>query len=190
MKKVLLSVATLAVAGGLSAQTSRFSLGAELAFPTGDWSDFIGMGFGGTLGFEMPVGDHLGLIAQAGYLRFAGKDVDFGGITIESDGSGVAPIQVGAKYYFTDNQEGAYLGLLTGLHMVASEVAQADGTTDTETDSNFGVAPMVGYFLGEHIDLAVRYQLLFAEGLDDNFQETTVTNGYIGIRAAYTFGSR
>jgi hypothetical protein len=190
MKKLLLSMAVLAIANGLSAQSNRFSLGVELAFPSGDWSEFIGMGFGGTLGYEMPVGDNLGLIAQAGYLRFAGKDLDFGGVTVETDGSGVAPIQVGAKYYFSDNQEGAYLGLLTGIHMVASEVTQADGTTDTETDSNFGVAPMFGYFLGENIDLSVRYQLLFAQGLDDNFEETTVTNGYIGVRAAYTFGSR
>lgn len=32
----------------------------------GDWSDFTGIGFGATLGFEMPVGDKLGLVAQAG----------------------------------------------------------------------------------------------------------------------------
>lgn len=186
-----MSLAAVALAGGMMAQSSRLSLGVELAFPSGDWADFIGMGVGGTLGFEMPLGDKLGLMAQAGYLRFGGKEYEPApGVTIESDGSGVAPIQVGAKFYFSDNQEGAYLGLLTGLHMVASTTTNTAGEEVTETDSNFGVAPLFGYILGENIDLAVRYQMIFAEGVDDNFEETTVTNSYIGIRAAYMFGDR
>lgn len=154
----------------------------------GDWSDFTGIGFGATLGFEMPVGDKLGLIAQAGYISFAGKDfeVDLGPLgktTVEVEGVGTSsiPIQVGGKFYFSDNQEGAYFGVLTGVHISKANVEGAEGNT------NFGVAPMLGFFVTENIDLALRYQLLFDK---NEVTDESVTNGYIGLRAAYTFGSR
>ncbi len=152
----------------------------------GDWSDFTGIGFGATLGFEMPVGDKLGLIAQAGYISFAGKDfeVDLGPLgktTVEGVGTSSIPIQVGGKFYFSDNQEGAYFGVLTGVHISKANVEGAEGNT------NFGVAPMLGFFVTENIDLALRYQLLFDK---NEVTDESVTNGYIGLRAAYTFGSR
>ncbi len=189
MKKISITFAAVALAGSLMAQENRLSAGLEVAFPMGDWSDFVGIGVGGSLGFELPVGDNLGLMAQAGYIRFMGKTYEpIPGFEVETDGSGVVPIQVGAKYYFSENQAGAYLGVLTGLHMVAQTVAGADGSEETETDSNFGVAPLLGFIVGENIDIGLRYQLLFAKGADETTgEETTVTNGYLGLRAAYMF---
>lgn len=197
MKKIILGLAAFALAGSIMAQENRFSAGLELAMPMGDFGDAYGIGFGATLGFELPVGDNLGFMAQAGYISFSGKDIDVGPITVETDAAGMIPVQVGLKYYVTDNQEGFYAGLLTGLHMQSVKTVSVSLTggveEDTELKSNFGVAPLVGYIIGENIDISLRYQMIFAKGTEvtaTGVEEKTVTNSYLGLRAAYMFGSR
>ena len=197
MKKIILGLAAFAMAGGIIAQENRFSAGLELAMPMGDFGDAYGIGYGATLGFELPVGDNLGFMAQAGYISFSGKDIDVGPITVETDAAGMIPVQVGLKYYVTDNQEGFYAGLLTGLHMQSVKTASVSLTggveEKTELKSNFGVAPLVGYIIGENIDISLRYQMIFAKGTEvtaTGVEEKTVTNSYLGLRAAYMFGSR
>ncbi len=192
--KLIFAGLALIGATAVSAQENRFSAGLELALPMGDFGDAVGFGFGATVGFELPVGDNLGLIAQAGYITFSAKDIEvdlgpFGTATVEGVAVGAIPIQVGAKYYFSDNQEGAYLGALTGVHLLSSE--GSDGST------SFGIAPLFGYIIGENIDISLRYQLLFDKqetvaisGTSITTEEETVTNSYIGVRAAYMFGSR
>lgn len=186
----------LAGCTAVMAQENRFSAGLELGLPMGDWADFVGFGIGATLGYELPVGDHLGVIAQAGYINFSGKDITvdlgpLGSSTIEGASMAAIPIQIGAKYYFSDNQEGAYLGLLTGVHIMSSSAEGAESST------NFGLAPTLGFFVTENIDIALRFQMLFDKyetvemnGLVPVVVEETRTNSYLGVRAAYVFGSR
>lgn len=177
------------------AQENRFSAGLEAALPMGDFGDAVGFGIGGSLGYEIPVGDNLGVLGQAGYISFAGKDYDFTflGVTTTIEGPSVAciPIHVGAKYYFSDNQEGAYAGLMAGIHMLSSE--GSDGTTD------LSVAPMLGYIVGENIDIGLRYQMIFdkqttvtydSNGFPSGTAEESVTNSYLGLRLSYMFGGR
>lgn len=196
MKKITLGLAAFAIAGGLMAQENRFSAGLELGLPMGDFGDVYGIGFGATLGFELPVGDNLGFMAQAGYISFTGKDMSVGPVSVKADAAGMIPVQVGLKYYFTDNQEGFYAGLLTGLHMQSVKEVSVVGTSVEETSkmkSNFGVAPLVGYIIGENIDISLRYQMIFAKGAkatSTGVEETTVTNSYLGLRLAYMFGGR
>lgn len=180
--------------GVAMAQENRFSAGLELGLPMGDFGDVQGIGFGVSLAYELPVGDNLGVLAQVGYLSFSAKDIEidlgpFGSMTVEGMTMAAIPIQVGAKYYFTENQAGFYAGALVGLHLLTPE--EGDGR------SNLSLAPMIGYVIGENIDLQLRYQLMF-----DSYEETTivgttvttedvsVTNSYLGLRAAYMFGSR
>lgn len=199
---VALGATTMAMA-----QENRFSAGLELGFPMGDFGDAQGIGFGVTLGYELPVGDKLGLMAQLGYLNFSAKDIDVMGVSVEGNSLGMIPIQVGAKYYFTDNQEGFYVGLLTGVHMAMVTVtetnvdASGNVTTEdkTETNTNFSLAPEIGYIIGENIDISLRYQMIFAKQETVAFDPTTfavttesetVTNSYLGLRIAYMFGGR
>lgn len=204
MKKFTLVLTAMAVAGGLMAQENRLSLGAEVAFPMGDFGDAVGVGVGGTLGFELPVGDNLGLIAQAGYISFSGKDITVLGVTVKGDATGIIPIQVGAKYYFMDNQDGFYAGVLAGIHMTTYKVPEYSSTgaqtgTKTESNSDFSLAPMLGIVVGENFDISVRYQLMFAKRETVTFNPSTFamtteskteTNGYLGLRLAYMFGGR
>lgn len=198
----LMSALALTIATGTMAQENRFSGGLELAFPMGDFGDASGIGFGVTLGYEIPVADKVGVMAQLGYINFSGKDVDVMGVTVEGNSMGSIPIQVGLKYYFTDNQEGFYAGLLTGVHMnmvKVPDIEVVNGTVTvgekTETNTVFGVAPLIGMLVTENVDIALRYQLLF-----DSYEvvnpvtgasvKESVTNSYLGLRIAYMFGGR
>jgi hypothetical protein len=112
---------------------------------------------------------------------------------VKSDAVGIIPVQVGAKYYFTDNQEGAYLGALLGIHMQSVDevtginLTTGEVTTESKLNTNFSVAPLLGFVVGENIDLGLRYQLIMAKGVDSVGEETTVTNSYLGLRAAFMF---
>lgn len=189
-----MTIAAVAFAGSMMAQDNRASVGLEVALPMGDWADFYGIGIGGTLGYEMPVGDNLGLMAQLGYITFTGKTIESsaGGVTVsvKTDAQGNIPLQVGAKYYFSENQEGAYLGLLTGVHMASVKEITIVGSSieeKTTLKSNFSLAPVLGFMVTENIDLGLRYQMIFAKGVNDQGEEETQSNSYLGLRAAYMF---
>lgn len=176
--------------GSLLAQENRFSAGIELGVPMGDMGDATSFGFGASLGYEIPVGDNLGAIAQVGYMMFMGKDYDIGLGTVEGADWAMIPAQVGAKYYFTDNQEGAYAFGLVGIHHssytvngVSYTLLGVTYTTPDQTfsDTNFSFAPGLGYIVGENIDLGLRYQIISGNG---------GSSSYLGLRAAYMFGSR
>ncbi len=195
--RTLLIGAALFGSTAMMAQSSRLSAGLELAMPLGVFGNGSGFGFGATLGYEIPIGDHLGLMAQAGYILFTGKDYTSSGITIKGPSSGTIPIQVGAKWYFSEQQKGFYVGALLGVHMASVTSTVSDGTLtgtkeETKLNTNLSYAPLLGYMVTDNIDLALRYQIevysvSVPTGSGTNVTATTAY-GYLGLRAAYVFG--
>ena len=59
MKKILLTFVAVACLSIASFAQGRFSIGAELALPQGDWSDFVGTGFGASARYEAPINDNI-----------------------------------------------------------------------------------------------------------------------------------
>ncbi|MCC6384745.1 MAG: outer membrane beta-barrel protein [Bacteroidia bacterium] len=171
---------------GAFAQSGRFSAGLELALPMGDFADAAGMGFGATLRYEYPLSDNLALTGDAGYLMFGKKSYSIGFGDVESKSS-MIPVQVGAKYYFGEVQNGFYAGLLLGIHSISSKVTTPEytfmnvtipSTSTSESTTKLSYAPQVGYHLA-NIDIGARYQMIATEGS---------TSSYLGIRLAYVFG--
>lgn len=142
----------------------RFSIGAELSLPQGDWGDFVGMGFGGTVRYEAPINSNLSWMGTAGYVAFGEKDDS--GLTMS-----MIPVTAGAKYYFTESFTGFYAGADLGMFFATVKLGDA-----SESDSEFGFAPMVGYHLGA-IDIGAKYQIIS----DANF---------VGFRIAYVLGGK
>ncbi len=199
--KLLFTAIALAGCMAAMAQSNRFSAGLELAMPMGDYADQAGFGFGATLGFELPVGDKLGVFANAGYITFGKKEQDLIFVKVSTQ-QAMIPAQVGLKYYFNEAQTGFYAMAMVGIHSVSSTakssvtfLGQTIETESTASDVFLSAAPGVGYIVGENIDLSLRYQLIFAETTTaDPTTGLTVTssatNSYLGLRAAYMFGSR
>ncbi len=180
---LVLSLVTInAKAGG---DNGRFSVGAEAALPMGTFGDGYSLGVGGSLRYEMPMGDNLGLTATAGYISFSGKSV--AGYTAPS--YSMIPIQVGAKYYFQEQQNGFYGMVELGVHSLSYKVnlpsinyttgaVTYTETTFTATDLSF--APEVGYMLA-NVDIGLRYQIISSTG---------GSTSYLGVRLAYVFGEK
>jgi hypothetical protein len=183
-----------------TAQNGRFSLGLELGSPVGEFGDDVSIGFGGSVRYEHPIGDMMGLTGTVGYLTFAGKEFDiFPGISVDGPNLALIPIQAGFKYYFSEQQLGFYGMVELGVHL-----ATYDGSDYSVTDPNTGItfssdgetasetylsyAPQIGYHL-DNFDFGLRYQM-FSQSTTVAGEEETATASYLGLRIAYVFGSK
>lgn len=160
-KLVFTALFVLAVAPAFS----QFSLGADLALPSGNWSTYYNAGFGVSGRYEAPIQDKLNWTATAGFLSFSLKS------TYGSASATIIPIAGGIKYYFQEANSGFYVAADLGIYFTS---VSAGGTT--VSDNKFGLAPGVGYRVNTW---------------DFTFRLNTPADGnYLGLRAAYVFGSK
>lgn len=171
MKKLTLSIAALALAGGLAAQSPQLSFGIDAGIPLGDDADLYSLSVGPAVGFELPLGNKLGLTAQLAY-QIALVKSEFDGFSFS-----LLPIQAGLKYYFMESQEGFYGHAQLGVHSVNSKFEFFGvSISDTQTDLSWAIG--AGYQM-EKLDIGLRYNVITNGG--DGFENTS----YIGIRIAY-----
>lgn len=164
VKSILAAVCLLLNSATTMAQNGRFSIGAEMGIPVGDFHHYASLGFGGTAGYEYPVGDMMGIGLRAGYISFGGKD--------SSASQTIIPLQAFFKYYFLAAQDGFYAMGSVGMTNGKADIDGAESSTE------LSYAPELGYHLA-NIDLGVRYQLVSTE---------SYTTSWIGIRFAFVFG--
>ncbi|PST81848.1 hypothetical protein C7T94_17865 [Pedobacter yulinensis] len=170
MKKLFLLTALAGLLSfGASAQTTagnKLGVGLEFGLPVGDWSDGMNIGFGGSGIMHIPISSSklYGTI-NAGFINFKSKEVN--GFTYDY---GAIPLKAGIKYYFVPNFYGA------------AELGAAIGTNDGASTA-FAYSPGIGVDFPvsdkTSIDLGARYEAWSAN---------SVTNGFVGIRAAFNFG--
>ena len=172
MKKVFLltAIAGLFAFSSVKAQKDvamtgpKLGIGAEFAFPMGDFGDFYKLGYGGSLLYQHPVASNLNLTGSAGYLSFKAKD-QFGGGT-----SGSIPVKAVARYFVAEN---FYIGGELG----------AAFSTESGGKTAFAYSPGIGVEFpvsdGGAIELGGRYEGWSYKG---------GTNSFIGLRLAYNFG--
>lgn len=185
LTKITMAVCIIALTAGTTmAQSGRLSIGVEFAQPLGDLGDNASTGFGGSLRYEFPMGDKLGITLTAGYITFGGKDIDFGGQTFEGPSMNLIPVQAGLKFYFKEQQAGLYIMGEIGAHMASFGEVNGE-SPDGHTSMSY--APAIGFHMAK-IDIGLRYQFFSLEGVDDAGETSTQTEGYVGLRAAFVFG--
>jgi len=166
-----------------NAQESFGSAGLEVAIPLGDFSDSgANFGIGGSGTFEIGLSENFAALAHAGVVFYATDDIEtvtgidqnFMPIIEEVDYSVTQiPLQVGGRYYLSEQKEGLFLSALLGVHITSFSI---EDESDSNTDFSF--APELGYFLNEMISVGLRYQIVSGEDANAD---------YLGIRAAYNF---
>ncbi len=168
MKKIAYTVVFLAFVSMSAMAQGRFSLGANLAAPVGDFGDAAGIGFGLSGRYEAGINENLTWNGTLGFLSFSdSEDLGFNYSMI--------PITGGLKYYFTENFNGFYAGADLGIYIVRAK-GEFLGVDVDESDSEFGFAPGAGYHIN-NIDIQASFNLV---GDAD----------YFGIRVGYTFGAK
>jgi hypothetical protein len=169
MKKLFLltAVAGLFAFSSVNAQTKspKLSLGAEFAFPIGDFGDFYNFGYGGSLQYQHPVAENLLVTGSAGYTNFQSKEIL--GVKVNS---GAIPVKAGARYYFGEN------------FFAAGELGAAIGTEKGDK-TGFVYSPGVGVEFPVSdkggIEIGARYE---------GWSKNGGTSSFIGLRAAFNFG--
>ncbi|WP_293301966.1 outer membrane beta-barrel protein [Pedobacter sp. UBA4863] len=173
MKKLLLSLALVAGLGlAANAQSkkdpamggSKIGVGADFAFPMGDFGDFWNFGVGGSLNFQAPIANKTNFVGEAGYLNFTSKE--FAGQTVSF---GTIPVKAGVRYFLAENF-----------------YAQGQVGAAFSTESNGGTAFVYAPSLGVEFPVADKMAVDFGaryEGWSKNG-----TSSFIGLRAALNFG--
>jgi outer membrane protein W len=187
MTKYNTFLAAIALCAGVTAQAQspQVSLGVDLALPVGDFGDFYSLGVGPAAGFELPVGDNLGVTAQISY-QFLMTKSDYSDLVKSSS---MLPAQVGLKYYFQDQQEGFYGHGMLGIHSnsvttedqtftVLGQTTTIEGSTESSTNFSWGIG--AGYMM-EKLDIGLRYNSISP----DSDIEGAKSSSYIGLRVAY-----
>lgn len=176
MKKLFLLTAIVGIFAFTNASAQKdaamngpkLGIGAEFAFPMGDFGDVFNLGYGGSLLYQHPVAPNLNLTANAGFINFQTKDLPIVGKL----NSGFIPVKVGARYFVAEN---FYLN---------GEVGAAFGTKEG-SGTRFAYSPGVGIEFPvadkSSIDVGARY-----EGWSKG--DGTVAPSFIGLRAAFNFG--
>ena len=179
MKKLILltAVAGFFAFSNVNAQTkdvgmtgTKLGIGADFAFPMGDYGDYADFGFGGSLGLQIPIANRVSFTGSAGYLNFKSKEVV--GVSVNS---AAIPVKAGARFFVAEN---FYIG---------GELGAAFPTEDGGKTA-FAYAPGVGieFPVADNgaIELGARYEGWSSKNsLDQSF-----TNSFLGLRLAYNFG--
>lgn len=176
MKKLFLltAIAGLFAVSSVKAQDAAMSgpklgIGAEFAFPMGDFGDSHKFGVGGSLQYQHPIASKLNLTGSAGYLNFTGKEVTELGITYKAPALGFIPVKAGLRYFLAEN---IYVGGELG----------AVFSTEDGMGTAFAYSPGIGVEFPvadkSTIELGGRYEGWSNDG----------TLSFIGLRLAWNFG--
>lgn len=147
-------------------QGKKLGIGAEFAFPMGDFGEFSDFGYGGSLMYQHPVSEKFKVTGSAGYLNFKSKE-NFVGVTLNS---GYIPVKAGARYYIAEN-------FFAGGELGAVFSTESGGGTAFAYTPGIGVEFPVAD--NGAVELGARYEGWSANG---------GTSSFIGLRAAFNFG--
>jgi hypothetical protein len=188
MNKLYALMASAACCGAMvvNAQSPQLSLGADVGLPMGDFGDVASLAIGPAAGFELPIGNNLGLTAQLAYHFVTLKD----GAGDFFDRYNMIPAQVGLKFYFMEQQEGFYGHGQFGIHTISFKTVDIDlgplGTIEGVSDSNTNLSWAIGAgYQMEKLDIGVRYNSIMP---DSDAPSGAKSSNYIGLRVGYIIG--
>ena len=159
-----------------SSQDVSFSIGAELAFPAGNYQEVGNTGIGGSIQMEYPWSGHVYGILSVEYIHYSNKEF----IQNNNEQFSVLPIQFGVKYYTTGratHPAGFYLsgqlGLTGEFYHVIINFQNNNGTYDHHE-----------HYLGFCNTIGLGYQLGI---VDAGFRFQTLLSGNSGVTSYYNF---
>ena len=168
MKKFITGISiTLAMLIPLSgsSQQAFISLGAELAFPAGNYQEVGNSGIGVSVRMEHPWSNHVSGIMSVEYIRYENNEF----FQNYNEQFSVLPIQFGVKYYTAGkavNPGGFYfsgeLGFAGEFYHVDIKWNNSNGT-DTHDETYVGFCNTMGLgYQWRIIDAGFRFQTLFS----------------------------
>jgi len=171
-KTVLFSVLLLLIAStSLFAQKQGISIGGNVYFPVGDWSDYANTGWGGSASYEHQLSKEVAGVIYSGYTSFSGD--------VGTDVT-IVPLLVGAKFYFTPKWDWYIAGLLGVDFVTADASTTIGGQTYSASASSTEFAGNINF--GYEVKTSDKGAVDISAGF------VYVTDySYFGMRLAYIF---
>ena len=169
---VLLAIVVIVASTTAFAQNEKnlsFSVGAELGFATGSFSNTHSIGTGATVQAELYVQENLKATATFGVLAYLGKSTTIANVKYKFPGQTIIPLRVGGKYFLAG---GIYAGLQTGVGFLT-------GHSDNVA---FAYSPLIGYEFKTNSDKSIDATFKY-----DGYSGADGSIGALGIRLAYVF---
>jgi hypothetical protein len=165
MKKLYWILIVLIISSAsIIAQQRGISIGGNVHFPVGEWSDAASTGFGGSATYEHPIGRNLSGVVYTGYTYFDG--------VVSGTTWTMVPLVAGVKAYINSKQDWYFAGLI-GVNFITFNTDFGDASsTEFAGNANFG------------------YELKTSEkgALDISAGFVFISEqSYIGLRVAYIF---
>jgi hypothetical protein len=143
---------------------TRFSLGPELGFATGTFSNIAGFGIGGSVQAEHFYQPNVSGTAIFGLVDYFGASISN---NTKFKATVIIPLRVGVRYYIG---EGFHIGAQIGLGIVSG----------VYSSTGFAYSPQIGYNFktkrGKHVDASFKY---------DGYAISGGSLSALGIRVAY-----
>ncbi|HOV99314.1 MAG: hypothetical protein KBG83_09410 [Bacteroidetes bacterium] len=168
MKRVLIVFTAVAILATMASAQDIWSkgkmsvgVGVEGSLPTGDWGDFVNIGFGGLGIFQYSVINDLLITGQVGYTIWTEKSQkDLYGIDVKTSGEAWI-VLAGAKYNIKSLTPGFYVMGQLGIYGTTGTVkvpaySSVPASETSESETKFVVCPGIGYQIGP-IDASVKY---------------------------------
>ena len=179
MKKIIIAISFVLIifSSNILAQ-STLNLQGGVQFPSGDFSDVAGTGYGGSATFEyklplLPIS----LTGMIGYYHWGEKE-DIEGVDYSYNS---IPFMVGGRYYMSSLIIKPYFGAELGINVFSSDV-ETPRLKIENTDTKFSIAPMFGIKFGIGIlidlDVNIKYNVITTDPSTNNF----------GVNAGVSFG--
>ena len=175
MKKLTIAavlVLTLMFSGSAMAGGGAAYIGGGVSMPSGDWSDFWKMGFGGAAGIGFQVSPTMEVGARVAYTSFPFDDLGTG--LVEGGEVTTLAILGDLKFYFTGQNTEAkfkpYVSGTVGITMFKLNEATILGVVDTpewtEEPLTFGFGGGFDYMFGPTAGLwfDAKYMIMSTEG--------------------------
>ncbi len=184
MKKIIIGISLIFVMLTpqiASSQNPFISVGAEVAFPTGNYQEVGNSGFGGSVRMEHPWSKHVSGIMTIEYIQYGTNEF----FENYKEQFSALPIQFGVKYYTSGKEvypAGFYLSGETGFtgefYHVSIKWSNNNGG-DEHHDTSVGVCNTLGagYELGI-MDAGFRFQTILS-------MNSGITS-YYNFRLAFT----
>jgi hypothetical protein len=154
MKKVILSLAFVAISFSVSAQSSGFNLGADIGMPTGDVKDFFSLTMTVNATYMFGESDQFNYGVAASYSYWKGKDAAGNGSFLPLAGA----LRFNASESF----------------VLGTDIGYAIGISPSGNNGGFYYKPMLGYNISENMMVQASYSGVSSDG-------TNFSNFGIGI---------
>lgn len=172
---ILIATTILSLSFSTRGQNAKLGVGAEIGFPSGNFSNVSSVGTGASVKAEFSIASEFIFTVNAGIINFFGRKNQLLNIRDLT----YAPLKAGLKYqlsrtFYAEGQLGAAMPLNDGQKTL------------------FAWSPGIGNLFelpgSNRLDLGIRYEGWTGKNESLTFLKRSSTKGFIGIRFAYVFG--